>query len=70
MLAAGIPNIRRAVHSLRHTAGADSRRRGTDIRDIQDVLRHANISSTRFTPRRKKLPPEIHGSHATAVLPG
>ena len=31
------------------SAGAEPRRRGADIREIQDVLRHANISSTQIS---------------------
>ena len=54
--------IRRAVHSLPHTVGADLRKRSADIRDIQDVLRHANIGTTQIYTQmardelRKKLP--------------
>ena len=46
MVMAGIKDIRRAVHSLGHTLGAELRKRGADIRDIQDVLRHAGIGTT------------------------
>ena len=46
LVEAGIQNIHRAVHMLRHTAGADGRKRGADIRDIQQFLRHSNIHST------------------------
>jgi site-specific recombinase XerD len=59
---AGITNIHRAVHSLRHTFGADLRKRGADIRDIQEVLRHADIGTTQIYTHmaredlRKKLP--------------
>ncbi len=62
MMDAGIKNIHRAVHSLRHTVGADLRKRGADIRDIQDVLRHADIGTTQIYTQmaredlRKKLP--------------
>lgn len=62
MVDAGITNIRRAVHSLRHTVGADLRKRGADIRDIQEVLRHADIGTTQIYTQmaredlRKKLP--------------
>ena len=62
MVSAGIQDIRRAVHSLRHTVGADLRKRGADIRDIQDVLRHADIGTTQVYTQmareelRKKLP--------------
>ena len=35
-----------AVHSLRHTKGANLRKRGADIRDIQEVLYHADIGTT------------------------
>ena len=62
MVSAGIQDIRRAVHSLRHTVGADLRKRGADIRDIQDMLRHANISTTQIYTQmaredlRRKLP--------------
>ncbi len=45
---AGITNITRPVHMLRHTMGADLRRRGADIRDIQDALGHANIATTQI----------------------
>lgn len=48
LIEAGIENIHRAVHMLRHTAGADLRKRGADIRDIQQFLRHSNISSTQI----------------------
>ena len=63
----GIQDIRRAVHCLRHTVGADLRKRGADIRDIQDVLRHANISTTQLYTQmareelRKKLPRRFMG---------
>jgi site-specific recombinase XerD len=62
MVAAGLKDIRRAVHSLRHTVGADLRKRGADIRDIQEVLRHADIGTTQIYTQmareelRKKLP--------------
>jgi integrase/recombinase XerC len=62
MVDAGITNIHRAVHSLRHTVGADLRKRGADIRDIQEVLRHADIGTTQIYTQmaredlRKKLP--------------
>ena len=46
MTAAGIKDIRRCVHMLRHTAGAQLRAAGLDIRDIQQILRHADISTT------------------------
>lgn len=45
-----------------HTVGADLRKRGADIRDIQDVLRHADIGTTQIYTHiareelRKKLP--------------
>ena len=48
MVAAGIKDIPRAVHSLRHTVGADLCKRGGDIRDIYDVLRHADIGTTQI----------------------
>jgi len=35
-----------AVHILRHSLGADLRSQDMDIRDIQDVLRHAQITTT------------------------
>ena len=60
-------DIRRAVHSLRHTVGADLRKRGADIRDIQDVLRHADIGTTQIYTHmaredlRKKLPRRFSG---------
>lgn len=59
---AGIENIHRSVHMLRHTAGADLRKRGADIRDIQQFLRHSNIQSTQIYTQmaqedlRQKLP--------------
>ena len=62
MVVAGLHDIRRAVHSLRHTVGADLRKRGADIRDIQDVLRHADIGTTQIYTHmaredlRRKLP--------------
>ena len=62
VVTAGIKDIRRAVHSLCHTVGADLRKRGADIRDIQDVLRHADIGTTQIYTHmareelRKKLP--------------
>jgi site-specific recombinase XerD len=62
MVDAGITNIHRAVHSLRHTVGANLRKRGADIRDIQEVLRHADIGTTQIYIQmaredlRKKLP--------------
>jgi len=46
--AAGIKNIHRPVHMLRHTVGAALRKQGVDIRDIQDLLGHANISTTQI----------------------
>lgn len=58
----GLTNIRRAVHTLRHTAGAGLREQGADIRDIQQVLRHKNITTTQLYTQmtsavlRKKLP--------------
>jgi site-specific recombinase XerD len=45
---AGIANVSRPVHMLRHTMGADLRKRGADIRDIQEALGHANISTTQI----------------------
>jgi site-specific recombinase XerD len=62
MTDAGIKNIRRCVHMLRHTAGAQLRAAGADIRDIQQLLRHADISTTQIYTQmaeetlRKKLP--------------
>jgi site-specific recombinase XerD len=47
---------------LRHTVGADLRKRGADILDIQDVLRHADIGTTQIYTQmaredlRKKFP--------------
>jgi site-specific recombinase XerD len=48
---------------LRHTVGADLRKHGADIRDIQEVLlRHADIGTTQIYTQmaredlRKKLP--------------
>lgn len=67
MVEAGIKDIRRAVHCLRHTVGADLRQRGADIRDIQDVLRHASISTTQLYTHmereelRRKLPRRFLG---------
>jgi integrase/recombinase XerD len=77
MLAAGLQDVRRAVHSLRHTVGADLRKRGADIRDIQDVLRHADIGTTQIYTHmareelRKKLPRRFmeHNQTADAVVP-
>jgi site-specific recombinase XerD len=46
MVSPGIKDTRRAVHSLRLTAGADFRKRRADIRDTRDVLRHADIGAT------------------------
>ena len=63
---AGIRDIRRAVHSLRNTVGVDLRKRGTDIRDIQDVLCHASIGTTQIYTQmareelREKLPTRFH----------
>ncbi|KKK65609.1 hypothetical protein LCGC14_2972430, partial [marine sediment metagenome] len=48
MKKAGIQNVHRAVHALRHTMGAQLRKAGADIRDIQQVLRHADISTTQI----------------------
>lgn len=62
LMEAGIENITRAVHMLRHTLGADLRKRGADIRDIQQVLRHSDIHSTQIYTQmstmdlKKKLP--------------
>ena len=62
MTDAGIKDIRRCVHMLRHTAGAQLRAAGADIRDIQQLLRHADISTTQMYTQmaeqdlRKKLP--------------
>ena len=67
MVAAGFKDIRWAVHSLRHTVGAGLRKRGADIRDIQEVLRHANITTTQIYTHmareelRKKLPRRFVG---------
>jgi site-specific recombinase XerD len=36
------------VHSLRHTAGYQLRKAGAAERDIQDVLRHKNIATTKL----------------------
>jgi integrase/recombinase XerD len=36
------------VHSLRHTAGYQLRKAGAAERDIQDVLRHKNIATTKI----------------------
>ncbi len=74
MVAAGIKDIHRAVHSLRHTVGADLRRRGADIRDIQDVLRHADISTTQIYTQmardelRKKLPRRFMDNRQLSLL--
>ncbi len=48
MKKAGIQGIHRAVHSLRHTMGAQLRLAGADIRDIQEMMRHADISTTQI----------------------
>ena len=67
IVAAGIKDIRRVLHSLRHTVGPDLRKREADILDIQDVLRHADISTTQIYTQmareelRKKLPSRFVG---------
>ena len=43
---AGLDDVH--VHSLRHTAGYQLRKGGADERDIQDVLRHKNIQTTKI----------------------
>lgn len=43
---AGLPDVH--VHTLRHTLGYKMRKAGSPERDIQDVLRHKNISTTRI----------------------
>ncbi len=43
---AGLKDVR--VHTLRHTAGTELRRLGADERDIQDILGHKNIQTTKL----------------------
>jgi site-specific recombinase XerD len=43
---AGLEDVH--VHTLRHTAGYQLRKGGADERDIQDVLGHRNISTTKI----------------------
>ncbi len=43
---AGLEDVH--VHSLRHTAGYQLRKAGAAERDIQDVLRHKNIATTKI----------------------
>lgn len=43
---AGLPDVH--VHSLRHTVGYQLRKGGAEERDIQDVLRHKNINTTKL----------------------
>ncbi len=43
---AGMPDVH--IHSLRHTAGYQLRKLGASERDIQDVLGHKNIATTRI----------------------
>jgi len=51
---AGI-NKKGSIHILRHSLGAELRSQGVDIRDIQDLLRHASISTTQiYTQLSKK----------------
>ena len=64
MIGSGVPpeKIHRAVHMLRHTMGAQLRKYGADIRDIQQLFGHADISTTMIYTEmveedlRKKLP--------------
>lgn len=42
---AGLPDVH--VHTLRHTVGTEYRRLGTSERDIQDLLGHKNIQTTK-----------------------
>ena len=69
----GIKNIRRAVHMLRHSAGAAMRARGSSDRDIQQVLRHADISTTAIYTQmttedlRKRLPRRFDHRHGKLV---
>jgi len=59
---AGLKDVRRAVHTLRHTVGSHLRALGADIRDIQEVLGHKDIGTTQIYTQmatedlRKKLP--------------
>lgn len=43
---AGLPDVH--VHTLRHTVGYQLRKGGADERDIQDVLGHENIQTTKI----------------------
>jgi len=43
---AGLPDVH--VHTLRHTVGYQLRKAGADERDIQDVLGHENIATTKI----------------------
>ena len=57
---AGLEDVH--VHSLRHTVGYQLRKAGASERDIQDVLGHQNIQTTKIYTHilaadlRKKLP--------------
>ena len=73
--AAGIPDIRRVVYSLRSHSGRRPGGQGADIRDIQDVLRHANFSATQIYTQmageelRKKLPRRFMGHRQLGFSP-
>ena len=63
-------------HTLRHTAGAVLREMGADIRDIQDFLRHKDISSTQIYTQiskealRSRLPRRLlSGLQGSLALP-
>lgn len=51
--AAGFDSNRITAHSLRHTAANLSLANGTDIRDLQQLLRHTNINTTMIYVRER-----------------
>lgn len=72
---AGLDDIR--VHTLRHCLGTDLRRLGVDERDIQDILRHKNIQTTKIYTTLakedlrqrlpKRLPRQANASQGTLI---
>jgi integrase/recombinase XerD len=44
------------VHSMRATAATNALEHGADIAKVQDMMGHANISTTRLYDRRKSKP--------------